>query len=176
MFLSLMPGRVKTLPRSGEWMETLKVSLGFVELAAALKFVSVVDFALGWQVLPRELFLMLWTAIFVMWAMYLFGILRKAGSPNDGVGSGRMASGMLVTLFAAYFLFGAMGYRLDFYTTNFIPGYSAESVIARGGGGEQGEGSHVVGKHRIVLDNQPKAVQIARAEDKLLIYNFTGFN
>jgi thiol:disulfide interchange protein DsbD len=178
--LSLMPTKVKSMPRSGEWMETLKVSLGFVELAAALKFVSMVDFALGWQILPRELFLLLWTTIFGLWAMYLFGILRKAGTPNDGVGAGRMASGMFVSLLATYFLFGALGYKLDFYMTNFVPGYSAESVIARGGGGggSEGEGgsAHAVGKHRIVLDNQPKAVELALAEDKLLLYNFTGFN
>jgi hypothetical protein len=48
------------------------------ELAAALKFVSMVDFAFGWQALPRELFLLLWTAIFGLWALYLFGVLRKA--------------------------------------------------------------------------------------------------
>ncbi|HZN40266.1 MAG TPA: protein-disulfide reductase DsbD domain-containing protein [Planctomycetota bacterium] len=177
--LSLMPTRVKTMPRSGEWMETLKVSLGFVELAAALKFVSMVDFALGWQILPRELFLLLWTTIFGLWAMYLFGILRKAGTPNEGVGAGRMAGGMFVSLLATYFLFGGLGYKLDFYMTNFVPGYSAESVIARGAGGSgeatDGKG-HAVGKHRIVLDNQPKAMEVALAEDKLLLYNFTGFN
>ena len=175
--LSLMPTKVKSMPRSGEWMETLKVSLGFVELAAAFKFVSMVDFAFGWQILPRELFLLLWTAIFGLWAMFLFGILRKAGVPNTGVGNGRMAAGMLVTLFATYFLFGALGFKLDFYMTNFVPGYSAQSVIARGGAASGGAGeSHVLGKHRIVLDDQAKAIEVATADDKLLLYNFTGFN
>ncbi|HEX5053300.1 MAG TPA: protein-disulfide reductase DsbD domain-containing protein [Planctomycetota bacterium] len=178
--LSLMPSKVKSMPRSGEWMETLKVSLGFVELAAALKFVSMVDFALGWQILPRELFLLQWTTIFAMWSMYLFGILRKKGTPNEGVSNGRMAGGMFVALLATYFLFGALGFRLDFYTTNFIPGYSAESVISRGGAdggvGEAGGSAHVLGKHHIVLDDQPKAIEVAKAEDKLLLYNFTGFN
>jgi len=177
VFLSLMPTRVKKMPRSGEWMETLKVSLGFVELAAALKFASMVDFSFGWQILPRELFLLLWTTIFVLWAMYLFGILRKAGTVNEGVGAGRMASGMFVSLVATYFLFGALGFKLDFYMTNFIPGYSAESVIARGDGGkEQDDSGHVLGKHRIVLDDAPSAVKVAIVEDKLLLYNFTGFN
>jgi thiol:disulfide interchange protein DsbD len=179
VFLALMPTKVKSMPRSGEWMETLKISLGFVELAAALKFVSMVDFAMGWQALPRELFLMLWVAIFAMWALFLFGILRKAGTPNEGVSAGRMASGMFVTLLTAYFFFGALGYKLDFYTTNFIPGYSAESVMARGGGksgDETGGNGHALGKHTVVLDDQPKAIQVAKADDKLLLYNFTGFN
>jgi thiol:disulfide interchange protein DsbD len=175
--LSLMPGKVKSMPRSGEWMETLKVSLGFVELAAAFKFVSMVDFYFGWQVLPRELFLLLWTAIFVLWALYLFGILRKAGAANEGVSNGRMAGGMAVTLFATYFLFGALGYRLDFYTTNFIPGYSAESVLSRGDHEAGGEGGHkVLAKHTVVLDDGPAAIAAAKAADKLLLYNFTGFN
>jgi cytochrome c biogenesis protein CcdA len=177
VLLSLMPTKVKAMPRSGEWMETLKVSLGFVELAAAFKFVSMVDFAFGWQILPRELFLLLWTAIFGLWAMYLFGILRKAGTPNEGVSGGRMAGGMAVTLLATYFLFGALGYRLDFYMTNFVPGYSAESVLARHDGKAGGEKGHAVaGKHRIVLDDDVRAVELAKVEDKLLLYNFTGFN
>jgi cytochrome c biogenesis protein CcdA len=178
VLLSLMPTKVKAMPRSGEWMETLKVSLGFVELAAAFKFVSMVDFAFGWQILPRELFLLLWTAIFGLWAMYLFGILRKAGTVNEGVSAGRMAGGMAVTLLATYFLFGALGYRLDFYMTNFVPGYSAESVLSRSEGGSGGQkGAHgVVGKHRIVLDDGVRAVEVARVDDKLLLYNFTGFN
>ncbi len=179
MALSLMPTKVKAMPKSGEWMETLKISLGFVELAAAFKFVSMVDFYFGWQILPRELFLLLWTAIFLLWAGYLFGVLRKAGTTNLGVSNGRMAGGMIVTLLATYFLFGALGFKVDFYLTNFIPGYSAQSVIARGGGGgdgAEGGGDHVLGKHRIVLDDQGKAIALAKADDKLLLYNFTGFN
>lgn len=173
VFLSLMPTKVKAMPRSGEWMETLKISLGFVELAAALKFASMVDFAFGWQVLPRELFLLLWTAIFGMWAMYLFGILRKAGTPNEGVGAGRMASGMFVTLLATYFLFGALGNKLDSVMTGFIPGYSNSLVSAAGGA--KGGKRHA-GDHELILDNQKHAIEVARAEDKLLLYNFTGFN
>ncbi len=171
VFLSLMPTKVKQMPKSGEWMETLKVSLGFVELAAALKFVSMVDFALGWQIMPRELFLLLWTAIFGMWALYLFGILRKAGSPNEGVGAGRMASGMAVTLLATYFLFGALGNKLDSIMTGFIPGYS-NSLVSRG---ESGESKPKAG-HTLVYDDPAEATRVAIAEDKLLLYNFTGFN
>ena len=171
VFLSLMPTKVKQMPRSGEWMETLKISLGFVELAAALKFLSMVDFARGWQILPRELFLMLWTAIFGLWALFLFGILRKAGTPNEGVGAGRMASGMFVTMLAAYFFFGALGNKLDSIMTGFIPGYS-NSLVSRGEGG----GSHQKDGHVLVYDNPAEAMRVAAADDKLLLYNFTGFN
>lgn len=170
MALSLMPGRVKSMPKSGQWMDTLKISLGFVELAAAFKFVSMVDFARGWQALPRELFLLLWAAIFMLWAMFLFGILRKAGTVNEGVGSGRMAGGMIVTLLATYFVFGAMGNRLDTVMTSFIPNYS--NAIASSGGGH-GEPTSA---HSLVYDDPDAAMARAIKEDKLLLYNFTGFN
>ncbi|CAN0502710.1 unnamed protein product [Discosporangium mesarthrocarpum] len=170
VFLSLAPGKVKAMPSAGQWMDTLKVSLGYVELAAALKFVSVVDFAFGWQILPRELFLMIWAAIFGMWAMFLFGILRKAGTVNEGVSNGRMAAGMGVTLLTAYFLFGAMGNRLDSIMTGFIPGYSNALHVASSGGAKA--------KHpyEMIKDDPDKAVEVAVADDKLLLYNFTGFN
>jgi thiol:disulfide interchange protein DsbD len=170
MALSLMPGKVKAMPKSGEWMETLKISLGFVELAAAFKFVSMVDFAFGWQALPRELFLMLWTAIFGLWAMFLFGILRKAGTVNEGVSNGRMAGGMFVSLLAAYFFFGAIGNKLDVIMTGFVPGYSSPMVV-RGGGEAQ-----LANTHFLVKDDPDKATALAVKEGKLVLYNFTGFN
>jgi thiol:disulfide interchange protein len=170
MLLSLAPGRVKAMPKSGEWMETLKISLGFVELAAAFKFVSMVDFARGWQALPRELFLILWTVIFGLWAMFLFGILRKAGTVNEGVSNGRMAGGMLVSLLAAYFFFGAMGNRLDAIMTGFIPQYS-NSLVSKSDGQKTSPT-----KHAIVKDDPDAAIELAQKEGKLLLYNFTGFN
>ncbi|MFY9344876.1 MAG: cytochrome c biogenesis protein CcdA [Planctomycetota bacterium] len=170
--LSLAPTRVKALPRSGEWMETVKVSLGFVELAATLKFVSLVDVALDWNLLPRELFLLLCAAIFVLWALYLFGILRKAGTLNEGVGAGRMATGMFVVLLATYLFFGGLGYKLDFYMTAFAPPYSARMVGARA----EAPGAGKSLAHTIVKDDGDRALEVAKAEDKLLLYNFTGFN
>ncbi|HIE72203.1 MAG TPA: hypothetical protein EYP98_19650 [Planctomycetes bacterium] len=165
-----MPGKVKSMPKSGEWMETLKISLGFVELAAAFKFVSMVDMAFDWQLLPRELFLMLWAAIFGLWAMYLFGILRKAGTVNEGVSSGRMATGMVVTLLSAYFLFGALGNKLDAGMTSFVPPYS-NSLIANAGGE-----SNLKSQHVILKDHPDEAIAKATKEGKMLLYNFTGFN
>ena len=170
MLLSLMPTKVKAMPKSGDWMETLKISLGYVELAAAFKFVSMVDIALGWDALPRELFLMIWAAIFGMWALFLFGVLRKAGTPSMGVGSGRMAGGMIVLLLATYFLFGAMGNRMDKIMTGFVPAYS-NRIVMKGEGSGQPANTHV-----IVKDDPDAAMARATAEGKLLLYNLTGFN
>ncbi len=73
---ALFPTWLKQAPRSGSWMTTLKVVLGFVELAFALKFLSVADLAYGWHILDREVFLSLWIAIFALLGAYLCGWLK----------------------------------------------------------------------------------------------------
>jgi len=73
---ALFPAWLKQAPKSGAWMNTIKVVLGFIELAFALKFFSVADLAYGWHLLDREVFLALWIAIFFMLGLYLIGHLR----------------------------------------------------------------------------------------------------
>ncbi len=73
---ALFPTWLKQAPKSGSWMNILKVSLGFIELAFALKFFSVADLAYGWRLLDREVFLVLWIVIFAMLGAYLVGWLR----------------------------------------------------------------------------------------------------
>ena len=71
--LSFFPNIVNKVPKSGGWMQKIKVSLGFIELALALKFLSNADMVQGWGLLPREIFLLIWITIFLFWAIYLFG-------------------------------------------------------------------------------------------------------
>ena len=73
---ALFPAWLKQAPRSGSWMNTIKVVLGFIELAFALKFFSVADLAYGWRLLDREVFLALWIAIFTLLGLYLIGVLK----------------------------------------------------------------------------------------------------
>ena len=73
---AMFPAWLKSAPKSGSWMNTLKVSLGFVELAFSLKFLSVADLAYGWHILDRETFLALWIAIFFLLGLYLIGKLK----------------------------------------------------------------------------------------------------
>jgi len=75
---ALFPSWLKTLPRSGGWLNSVKVVLAFLELALALKFLSVADLAYGWRILDREVFLTLWIVIFALLGMYLIGKLRFA--------------------------------------------------------------------------------------------------
>jgi len=75
---ALFPTWLKTLPRSGGWLNSVKIVLAFLELALALKFLSVADLAYGWRILDREVFLSLWIVIFTLLGMYLLGKLRFA--------------------------------------------------------------------------------------------------
>ncbi len=73
---ALFPSWLKKTPKSGNWMNCIKVSLGFLELAFSLKFLSVADLAYGWHILDREVFLSLWIVIFALWGAYLIGWIR----------------------------------------------------------------------------------------------------
>ncbi|MCD8265765.1 MAG: thioredoxin family protein [Prevotellaceae bacterium] len=73
---ALFPSWLKKTPKSGNWMNCIKVSLGFVELAFSLKFLSVADLAYGWHLLDREVFLALWITLFALWGAYLIGWIR----------------------------------------------------------------------------------------------------
>ena len=159
VFLALLPGRVKALPKSGEWMHTLKVSLGFVELAAALKFFSNVDLARGWNILPREVFLITWAFAFVLLALFLFGLLGPRGEPVVGTSKVRTTTGIASLALAFYCLFGTMGFALDPIMTAFEPPYRLRPVD----------------EHTIVKDDHDAATVLAAREKKYLLVNFTGF-
>ncbi len=168
VLLSLLPGRARALPRGGEWMDVLKVFLGFVEVAAALKFISNADLVWHWSALPRDLFLWLWAGIFGVASMYLFGQIRLKG--HDGnIGPGRLVSGLATALFAIYCLFGALGSPLDRIMTGIAPNYSSTVVGSTGG-----RGAALQPKHVIVKDDHEGALKVAAEQGKLVLMNLTG--
>ena len=173
MGLSMVPDKVKALPKSGEWMHSLKVFLGFVEIAAALKFLSNADLVWGWGWLSRELFLFLWTAIFFIAMAYLFGWLRlkdEYGTEESAsVSPKRMVGGFASGLFAMYCLYGALGHSVDPVMTAIIPNYSTKT-----GGSSAGGKAETTG-HVIIKDDFDAAVARAKNEGKLVLLNFTGF-
>lgn len=170
--LALFPSMIRKLPGSGEWMETLKVSFGFVELAAAFKFFSNAEYALGWYVLPRTLFLLIWTAIAMAWGLYLMGLVRLKGHEQSSVGPLRLFLAVVVFMFSAYFVHGAMGNRLDFMMQSIAPPAEAEyypseetsdAGAARGGT-----------PWTLVRDDFDGTLARARDEKKLALINWTG--
>ena len=100
--LSFFPNVLRKLPKSGGWLQHVKVSLGFVELALALKFLSNADMVQGWGILPRELFISIWMLILILWAVYLFGgfgFMHPKPKKNHAI---QIALGVLVFFFVMY--------------------------------------------------------------------------
>jgi thiol:disulfide interchange protein len=177
VILSLVPGRISALPKSGNWMNTLKVVLGFIELAAALKFFSNADLALHLNLLPRELFLLLWFVILGTAALYLLGIINLKGEAKEGIGASRMAWGVAIMTFAFYCLFGAQGNKLDRIMAAIVPNYQAPRTYASAGPAETKKYPTAYehqGKHLVFVDDYDTARQAAINERKLLMVNFTG--
>lgn len=106
---ALLPRAMRSLPRSGGWMDVVKVSLGFVELAFALKFLSVADLAYGWHILPREAFLALWIAIFAVLALYLLGAVGIHAPRPARASVPRVFLGLASMAFAIYMVPGLWG-------------------------------------------------------------------
>ncbi len=107
---AIFPSWLKNAPRSGGWMNSVKVVLGFVELALALKFFSVADLAYGWGILDREVFLVLWIAIFLLLGVYLLGWLRfKNDSELKYVSVPRLLLAIVSFAFALYMIPGLWG-------------------------------------------------------------------
>lgn len=163
VILSLVPNKLRTIPQSGSWMNTLKVTLGFVELAAAFKFFSNSDLGWEWDVISREFFLALWAVIFVAAAVYLFGLGQKGAQ----VGMGRRGSGVLFLLLAAYCGWGLTGKRMDFIMTSIAPPYSGGRFFPML--------YEFGGEWTLLKDDYELARRDAIAADKLLFVNFTGF-
>lgn len=107
---ALFPSWLKSMPKSGGWMNVIKVTLGFLELAFALKFLSVADLAYGWRLLDRETFLALWIVIFALLGFYLLGKIKFPHDDDDNkVGVSRFFLALISLAFAVYMVPGLWG-------------------------------------------------------------------
>lgn len=107
---AFFPGMLKEMPKSGGWLNSVKVVLGFCELILSLKFLSVADMAYGWRILDREVFISIWIVLFVMLGLYLLGKLRFShDEKKDHVGVGRFILAIFPLAFAVYLLPGLWG-------------------------------------------------------------------
>lgn len=107
---AIFPEWLNSLPKSGGWLNSVKVVLGFIELAFALKFISIADQAYHWEILDREVYLALWIVIFAMLGFYLLGKIRLPhDSPLDIISVPRLILAILVFTFVAYLVPGMFG-------------------------------------------------------------------
>ncbi|MGB0883066.1 MAG: cytochrome c biogenesis protein CcdA, partial [Vicingaceae bacterium] len=179
------PGWLNSMPKSGGWLTTVKVFLGFLELALAFKFLSNADLAVQAHLLERELFLAIWIAVFGVLAMYLFGFIQL---PHDGpVGNlsvGRALLGVTTVVFVVYMIPGLWGAPLKLISAFPPPMHYSESPLGVGksGGGGAGvaehgpEGTHLGAQNLYLFHDLDEAQAYAKKVDKPLFIDFTGHN
>ena len=164
--LALFPSYLQKLPKSGGWLMRVKVVLGFVVLAISIKYLSSADQVLQTNLISREMFLACWIVLFALPGLYLLGFLRLEGiKPDDHLGIGRMLVAALFLIFSISLLPGLFGSPLGNIEA-FIP-VQAKSV-AFGGGGESGAPVWLKNQYR-------EALAKAKAENKMVFVNFTGY-
>jgi thiol:disulfide interchange protein DsbD len=165
-FLAAFPSYLKKLPRSGGWLARVKVVMGFVLLAAMLKYASVIDEVLQLNWITRERFLAAWFVLFAMAGLYLLGLLRLEGvEPGESLGIGRLLAASVFLIFAFSLLpgmFGAPLGDLDAY----IP-------VATGPG--FGGRSSAEAAQPWMKDQYAEALDIAKQQNKLVLVDFTGY-
>lgn len=182
MLFAMFPGWLHSLPKSGGWLNTVKVVLGFLELALAFKFLSNADLVLQLHLLEREVFLAIWIAIFGVLALYLFGkITLPHDSPLQHISVGRLLMGLLVLMFTVYLIPGLWGAPLKLISAFPPPIEYSESPLGFGGSG--GGSNSVIdlpagaksGPHRLVVFNDyEKGLAYAKSVNKPIMLDFTG--
>lgn len=179
---ALFPGWMNTLPKSGGWLNSVKVVLGLLELALAFKFLSNADLVVQAYLLPREIFLAIWIAIFGMMAIYLFG---KIQLPNDTkperISVGRFLMGLLVLAFTIYLIPGIWGAPLKMLSGYLPPEHYSESPYGVGGGGSSSASSRDVAdgmipgpQNILAFRDYYKGVEYAKQVNKPVLIDFTG--
>jgi thiol:disulfide interchange protein len=162
--LALFPSYLKRLPRSGGWMSRIKVVMGFVILAASLKYLASLDQVMRWNLLTRERFLAAWIVLFAMAGLYLLGFLRLEGvKPEEHLGIVRLLIGMGFVVFAISLFPGMTGAPLGDLDA-FVPQAAASAQAGATGSGLVW-----------MKDQYPEALAKARREGKLVFVNFTGY-
>ena len=130
---AIFPTMLKSMPKSGGWLNTVKVVLGFLELALALKFLSVADLAYGWRILDREVFIALWIVIFALLGIYLLG---KLTFPHDSkvekTGVTRFSLALISLAFAVYMIPGLWGAPLKAISAFAPPAHTQDFSLYEG--------------------------------------------
>lgn len=160
---AMFPTMLKSMPKSGGWMNTVKVVLGFLELALALKFLSVADLAYGWRILDREVFVSLWIVIFALLGVYLLG---KITFPHDDkvekTGVTRFMLACISFAFAIYMLPGLWGAPLKAISA-FSPPISTQDF------------SLYEGDVHAQVDDFEEGMKLAQQLNKPVLLDFSGY-
>lgn len=160
---ALFPSWLKSMPKSGGWMNVIKVTLGFLELAFALKFLSVADLAYGWRILDRETFLALWIVLFALLGFYLLGKIKFPHDDDDTkVSVTRFFMALASLAFAVYMVPGLWGAPLKAVSA-FAPPMQTQDFNLYN--------NEVHAK----FDNYDLGMEYARQHGKPVMLDFTGY-
>jgi thiol:disulfide interchange protein DsbD len=160
---AIFPSWLESMPASGGWLNSVKVVLGFLELALALKFLSVADLAYGWGILDREVFLVLWIVIFALMGMYLLGKLKL---PHDSdlkhVSVTRLFLAIISFSFAIYMIPGLWGAPLKSISAFSPPLYTQDFSLYKG-------------EVHAAFDDYEAGMEYARKNNKPVMIDFSGY-
>ncbi len=165
--LALLPQYVSQLPRAGGWMNSIKVAMGFLEVAAAMKFISNVDLIWKWGIFTRPIVLAIWIAIGIILAIYLLG---KFQLPHDSkperIGAFRLMSAIVSLAISFYLLTGLFGAKLGEIEAFLPPDLENSSARMFSGKSEE---------LRWIENDYEAALAKAKSENKLVFVDFTGY-
>ena len=180
MLFAMFPGWLHSLPKSGGWLNTVKVSLGFLELALAFKFLSNADLVLQLHYFERETFLAIWIAIFGTWGIYLLGkITLPHDSPMTHISVGRMLLALLVFSFTFYMIPGLWGAPLKLISAFPPPQTYSESPQGIGFSSNTSaekypDGAELGPNGLLIFTDYDKGLAFAKEVKKPVLLDFTG--
>lgn len=159
---ALFPSVMKKIPRSGSWMNTVKVLLGFFELAFALKFLSVADLAYGWHILDREVFLVLWIVIAVLAGLYILGEIRfESDGELPHITVPRFFGALATFAFALYLVPGLWGAPLKAISAFAPPMWTQDF--------------NLYSETEATFNDYDEAIAYARKTNKPILVDFSGY-
>ena len=175
---AIFPKWLENLPQSGGWLNSVKIVLGFLELALAIKFLSMPDQAYHWGILPRDVFLLIWILIFFCMGLYLFGIIKFAhDSGKIKFGVGRIVAIVINFIFCSYMIMGVYGSSIPLLEGIIPP----KKVVSCGSG--PGLCEDIKPKYSDILHlphglvgyfDYNQAIECAKKKRKPIFVDFTG--
>lgn len=172
---AFVPSLLKNLPKSGGWLNSVKVVLGFLELALGLKFLSVADQIYGWGILDREVYLALWIVIFTLLGFYLLGKIRFANdSPAGHLTVTRLILSIIVFSFVVYMIPGMWGAPLKAISGYLPPIESQDFVISSNSVATDGAAKSSTISNSNKVYNFKEALRLSEQSGKPIFLDFTG--